>query len=73
MVVLEFFYEGEKVLPVNLKSIPFFVIFTDKVLAIGLVCILRHIDKAYKTLKNSERLKKSSKRNKTKRKTQNMS
>lgn len=55
--MLEFFYEGEKVLPVNLKSIPFFVIFTDKVLAIGLVCILRHIDKAYKTLKNSERLK----------------
>lgn len=44
--------------PSEFEVYTFFVTFTDKVLAIGLVCILRHIDKAYKTLKNSERLKK---------------
>lgn len=59
--------------PSEFEVYTFFVTFTDKVLAIGLVCILRHIEKAHKTLKNSERLKKSSKRNKMKRKTQNMS
>ena len=63
----------KKSTPSEFEVYTFFVTFTDKVLAIGLVCILRHIDKAHKTLKNSERLKKSSKRNKMKRKTQNMS
>lgn len=63
----------KKSTPSEFEVYTFFVTFTDKVLAIGLVCILRHIEKAHKTLKNSERLKKSSKRNKMKRKTQNMS
>ena len=63
----------KKSTPSEFEVYTFFVTFTDKVLAIGLVCILRHIGKAHKTLKNSERLKKSSKRNKMKRKTQNMS
>ena len=48
----------KKSTPSEFEVYTFFVTFTDKVLAIGLVCILRHIDKAYKTLKNSERLKK---------------
>lgn len=60
----------KKSTPSGFEVYTFFVTFTDKVLAIGLVCILRHIEKAHKTLKNSERLKKSSKRNKMKRKTQ---
>lgn len=48
----------KKSTPSEFEVYTFFVTFTDKVLAIGLVCILRHIEKAHKTLKNSERLKK---------------
>lgn len=59
--MLEFFCGGEKVFLVNLKFIFFFVIFIDKVLVIGFVCIFRYIDKVYKILKNLGCLKKLSK------------